>query len=311
MSLYQDYRPETLNEMEGNESTIKTLESVLSKSKKETPHAFLLTGDSGCGKTTLARIIRTELGCSDHNYKEIDSADFRGIDTIREIRRHMKLKGLGGGIKVWLLDEAHMIGTGGDSSKNVAQNALLKALEDTPPHVYLILATTNPEQLLKTIRNRCTSFSVSPLSEKKMEIFLGEVCEAEEKKVPEEVIKQISRDSFGSPRAALVILDKIIDLKKKDMAEAAEEIAINENEAVELFRLLLKKNVKWKEIAALIKNIKIEPESLRRKGLFYFEAVLLNSGQSIAAALIEEFAEPLYSTGRPGLTLACYNIIKP
>ena len=124
MSLYHEHRPETLDEMEGNESTIKALRSVLSKPKNEIPHAFLLTGESGCGKTTLARIIKTKLACSDYNYKEVDSADFRGIDTIREIRRHMKLKGLGGGIRIWLLDECHMISRDG-------MNALLKALEDT------------------------------------------------------------------------------------------------------------------------------------------------------------------------------------
>ena len=153
MSLSRKYRPQSLDEIYGNKAVVKSLGSVLNK--KEVPPAFLFTGNSGCGKTSLARIAATQLGCTGHDFKEVDSADFRGIDTIRGIRRQMRLKSMSG-IRVWLLDECHKMS--GD-----AQSALLKALEDPPSHVYFMLATTDPQKLLKTIRNRCVHFEVQPL----------------------------------------------------------------------------------------------------------------------------------------------------
>lgn len=108
--LYQAYRPRTFDEVVGNKEAIRTLESFIKRDISEVPHAFLFSGPSGCGKTTLARILAKKLGCSDANFVEIDSADFRGIDTIREIRRQMRLAPVGGGsCRVWLIDECHKL----------------------------------------------------------------------------------------------------------------------------------------------------------------------------------------------------------
>ena len=202
MPLHLKYRPKNFSEFVGNPGTVEALETVLAKPKNEIPHAFLFCGPSGCGKTTLARIVKNELGCSNEDFIEIDSGDFRGIDTIRDIRQNMVFRPLSGGIRVWLLDECHQL------SKD-AQNAFLKALEDTPEHVYFLLATTEPEKLLKTIRTRCARFDVHPLSERMMVRHLRKITEKEGKKVPNEVLSQIASDSLGSVRQALVILDKI------------------------------------------------------------------------------------------------------
>jgi DNA polymerase-3 subunit gamma/tau len=158
MTLYIKHRPTDLIGVKGNEDVVEALKNML-LNKESCPHSFLLSGPTGCGKTTLARIIAAELGCFGSDYKEIDSADFRGIDTIREIGKQCMYKPLESSCRVFVIDECHKM-------TNDAQNAFLKRLEDTPKHVYFILCTTDPSKLIPTIRGRCSQFQVKPLSEK-------------------------------------------------------------------------------------------------------------------------------------------------
>jgi len=111
-----------------------TIRAMVLARKTDIPHALLFTGSSGCGKTTMGRIVANHLGCADIDFREIDAGGERGIDAVREIRIQARLRPIGGPVRVWLLDEAH-------SYLGPAQNALLKILEDTPPHVYFILCT--------------------------------------------------------------------------------------------------------------------------------------------------------------------------
>ncbi len=306
-TLALKYRPQSLKDFIGNDDTVKSLDSVLSR--KTPPQSYLLTGPSGCGKTTLARIIKNRLGCSDHDYVEMDCGDERGIDNIRNLRRQMRLSPMSGNCRVWLLDEGHMIGKGGASPKNEAQNALLKALEEPPKHVYLILATTNPEMLLKTIRNRCSTFSVDEISKTVLTKYLRKVCHWEEKKVPQEVLRQISQDSMGSPRSALTILDRIIDLPQEKMKLAAEQQAEKENEMIDLCRALLKQTT-WKKISVILKGLNQEPETIRRMILAYMTSVLLNTGGQKPARIIDCFLDNFYDSGKAGLVLACYESLQ-
>ena len=123
MSLYLKYRPNSFDEMVGNEDVVQVLKSQLKG--KQTPHSILFHGPTGCGKTTLGRIVANELGAKGSDLREVDSADFRGIDTIRDIRKQSTYKPLESPCRVWILDEVHKL-------TNDAQNAMLKALEDTP-----------------------------------------------------------------------------------------------------------------------------------------------------------------------------------
>ena len=127
MGLYQKYRPTNLKDFFGNDGLKRDLKPFL-EGRRTPPKSILFTGPSGCGKTTLARILAYTIGCAEGDINELDTADFRGIDSIRDIRRQMNLVPLGGQARVWILDECHKL-------TNDAQNALLKALENPPAHV--------------------------------------------------------------------------------------------------------------------------------------------------------------------------------
>ena len=304
MSLYTKHRPKTLDEVLGNRSTVDSLQALFTRPRSEIPHTFLITGNSGCGKTTLARIMARELGASEEDIREVDTADYRGIDGIREIRQQMRLRPLSGEMRAWILDECHQL------SKD-AMSALLKALEDTPAHVIFILCTTDPQKLLPTIRNRCATFTVQPLSEGEIEKLLQKTARAERKRIPSEVTDLIKRDCLGSARAALVMLDKVIALPSEQQLAAVEQAAVQEGQAIELCRALLKP-ASWKAVASILKSIQEQDaESIRRMVLGYMQSVLLGGQTNNQAALVmEAFRADTYNIGWPGITLACYSIIE-
>lgn len=302
MPLHIDYRPKTLKEVEGNRSTVEALQAILSR-EKDLPHAFLFHGASGCGKTTLGRIVANELGCAQADMREVDVADLRGIDTIRDIRQQARLKPMAGPVRVWLLDEVHR-------QTVDAMNALLKILEDTPPHVFFILCTTDPEKLLKTIRSRCMAFSVGPLSERQTTRLLQRIVKAEGVEgFPEEAYKQLHAASQGHPRRAVVELDRIIDLDPKSILKAIEQTSKDEALGIDLCRALLKRE-KWVKVAAVLRGLQDqEEESLRRMVLGYMNAVLLKEDNQQAAHVIECFKGHFFDCGKAGLTQAAYDAV--
>lgn len=297
MSLATKYRPKLLRDFLGNEEVTKSLRTMLER--EEIPHTLLFTGPSGCGKTTLARIVAARLKCSQYDFTENNAADFRGIDSVRDILRQMTLAPMSGPCRVWLLDECHQL------SKD-AQHALLKALEDTPKHVYFLLATTEPEKLLPTIKTRCVTFDVKPLNDNLMGTLLKSVLQKEGvDNVPQEALDQIVQDSLGSARMALSVLDGIINMEPADMLEAAKRTTVQQNASIDLCRALIGKRP-WKEISKIIQGLDQDPESVRRAVLGYAQAVLLKSGQPQAYVVMDSFRQDFFTTGKPGLTMAAY-----
>jgi DNA polymerase III gamma/tau subunit len=286
-----------LKDFLGNENTTSALRSMMERD--EIPHTLLFTGPSGCGKTTLARIVAKRLKCSEHDLQELNTADFRGIDTIRDVIRNMSLCPMSGPCRVWILDECHSLTKDG-------QHALLKALEDTPKHVYFLLATTDPEKLLPTIKTRCVTFDVKPLSDKLMDVLLKTVIQKEGvDNIPQETIDQIVQDSLGSARMALSILDKVVNMDPADMLVAAKQQASQTNVAIDLCRALIGKRP-WREISKIIQGLDQEPESVRRAVLGYASAVLLKSGQPQAYVVLDCFRQDFFTTGKSGLTMSAY-----
>jgi len=301
MNLYLKYRPTEFKQIIGNEETIEYLENILPSKKR--PHVFLLHGPSGCGKTTLARIIANSLEVSNMDFIEINSADFRGIDTVREMIRNSSYHSIGGKDRLWIIDEVH-------KATIDAQNALLKLLEDTPKNAYYVLCTTDPEKLLKTVRGRCIQLKVQELEEKQMYRLLKKVVKSEGEKIDSEVYETIIRDSFGSPRNALQILDKVLAVSDKSRVKVAEQAAVEYIDSIQLCRDLIKGS-SWNIIRSHLRKLKKQDsESIRRHILGYSQSILLNEKNDRAAFLIEQFYEPFYNVGFPGLVYACYTVIR-
>ena len=298
MSLYQKYRPQTFDDVVGNEDVIDSLRSVIARDS----HAFLMHGPAGCGKTTLGRIIARELGCKGQDLVELDSADFRGIETIRSVRRNVDYKPLESKRRVWILDEAHAL-------TNDAQNALLKVLEEPPPWVAFILCTTAPHKLLPTIRSRCSEHAVAPLDEGHMRRLLRRVVKEEGASLDRKIYEQIGRDSMGHPRAALTILEQVIDLPEEKRAAVAARAAAEESKTLDLCRALLARKG-WKSVSKILNGLrKEEPESIRRAVLGYCQSVLLKGDNVQAAVIMETFMDPFYDNGFPQLVFCCYSAV--
>jgi len=301
MGLYLKYRPNALAEIEGNREIVITLRGMFKKN--EIPHSMLFHGPTGCGKTTLARIVAKELGCAENNLIEIDTAQFRGIDTVRDLRKNIQYTPLGGGIRVYIIDEVHKMT--GD-----AQNAFLKILEDTPLHIYFILCTTDPQSLLPTIKGRCSQFQVQLLSDDDMKSLLTKIAELENDSIEDEIIEQITQDSQGHPRNALQILEQVLSTPKKRRLTIAQQAAIEQSESIALCRALMKKQG-WSEVKKILQGLKgQDAEGIRRVVIGYASSVLLNTDNAVAGLILEAFQEPTYNMGFPGIVLACYTVIK-
>ena len=301
MALYNRYRPTTFNEVVGNKATVSALIG-LCQTVKDAPHAVLIHGPTGCGKTTLGRIFLKQLGAKGFDFLEMDSAHFRGIDSIRELRRKSGYKPVEGRIRGVLLDECHQL------SKD-AQHALLKELEDPPVHVYYVLCTTEPKKLLKTIRGRCNQHVVQTLSSSLLVRLLYRIGSREGEKLPRKILAQIAENSGGHVRNAIQTLEQVLSVGPDQREEFAKRAAEEQAEVIELCRILLRQKPSWKSTAKTLKGLKkagTDAEGVRRVVLGYCQSVLLNSGQSRAASVMEEFLEPFYDTLFPGLVFACY-----
>lgn len=298
--LYKRFRPQDLDHVVGNKGTVQTLRTMLSE--KRVPHTVLFSGPSGCGKTTLARILARELGCLPFDLVELNCAQSRGIDTVREIQRLMQLAPTGK-CRVWVLDEVHQ--WTGES-----QQAALKVLEDTPRHVYFFLCTTNPQKLLPTIRTRSTDIVVDPMSRDDGKSLLKRVCRKEGIELPDELRESLIDAAEGSPRKLLVVLDRIRNLSQDEREDALKAGVSEESpEVVELCRALLKREG-WKKVAKILRGIKVDPESVRWAVLGYMRSVLLGQGTSQAFLVIQAFEDPFYDSREAGLARACFEALQ-
>lgn len=313
MPLQTIYRPDRLDTFAGNEESVNSLKSALNR-EEDIPHAFLFTGPSGTGKTTLARIVKNVLECEGADYIELNGADFRGIDTIRSMRRQASLKAMNGKCRIWLLDECHQLS--GD-----AQEALLKLLEDAPNHSYFILATTDPQKLKTTLKRRCFQIQLSPLSNSGMKDLLKSVIEKEglnEDDFNKKILNSIHEKSDGSPGRALGLLDSIIDLDPEEQQVVIDKHIKNEQEAIDLCRKLSKvagsgDPKDWKTIAKILSNLKEsgeDAEGIRLLMMAYCQSALLkNDNPQLGLVACELIDTNFYYTKFAGLVVKCYEIV--
>lgn len=307
--LTEKYRPHDFHEVIGQGPVVDSLQSILARKDEAgnligVPHAFLFTGHYGCGKTTLAMIVKDELGCADRDFEYFNTSNTRGIDTIREIDRTCRYKPIAGKVKFIILDECHKL-------TNEAQNALLNLLESPPAHTYFALCTTEPVKLLKTIVSRCVPYQLKAL--KRIDIYklLKSITIEEKVDIPSDLLKEIARVSNGSARDAVKKLDQIIDIDDDDKArQAISEGAVQEADIIEISRILIDTKMgvkaKWNDISDIMKRVEAEPEDVRRHILKYLNTVLLNDGSDRVAELMSLFFDTTFYTGQAGLTYELY-----
>lgn len=303
MPLHLDFRPSILEEVYGNESVKVSLQSIFAR-EKDRPHAYMFTGPSGCGKTTFGRIIASLLKCSEDDLFEYNTANMRGIDTVREIDNNCKYAPMQGNVKVYLLDEFHK------TTKDF-QNAFLKLLEDPPSHVYFVLCTTDPDNVIKTIHTRCTTYQVKPLLNAQMKKLLNDILISEGiEDFPTKVLEKIIEVSEGCARQALVILDQVIDITEETTAlDAVNAFTGETHDLIEICRMLIdrKDPKKWGKIRVMLKGIEAEPENVRRSISNYMSAVLLGrDSDDRIAEILGCFTDNWFNSGKGGMVQALY-----
>lgn len=303
MELHLKYRPRKLDDVVGQEIVVKSIRKGIKNDSF--PHAVMLTGSEGNGKTTLARICSKLIGCHKSDYKEMDTADMRGIDTIRGIKDRMYLHPFGGGrSKVYCFDEVHQ------ATKD-AQNAMLKILEGgAPDNVYFFLCTTDPTKLLKTIRSRCVEWRMIPLKVDAMTSLIQRTVKAEDRKISKEVTERIVEVAEGLPRKALVILGQVLALDDEEEQLAAVLSNDSKNQAIELARAVMF-NPNWKKVSSLLRSLDESPETIRRLIMAYASSVLLGGGSNgkRAAFVMNAFLDPYFDCENARLRLSCFEAV--
>lgn len=223
------WRPRDFDEVVGQEHVTKTLKSAITSNKLA--HAYLFAGPQGIGKTSCARILAKALNCEKGPTEkpcsscspcqeiaegrsldviEIDGASNRGIDEVRTLRENVKFSPLNGRYKIYIIDEVHML-------TQEAFNALLKTLEEPPPYVTFIFATTQPQKVLPTILSRCQRFDFVRIPNLKIVDKLKEISKAEKLNIGDDVFFAIAKAADGSMRDAESILDQLISFAQKDV----------------------------------------------------------------------------------------------
>ena len=220
-ALYRTYRPQTFEEVAGQEHIVRTLKNALASGK--IAHAYLFAGPRGTGKTTMAKLFTKALNCeqgigcqcnecknciaitegSHPDVLELDAASNNGVDEIRDLIDKVKYGTILGKYKVYIIDEVHMLSTG-------AFNALLKTLEEPPEHVIFILATTEPHKILPTILSRCQRYDFNKVSEDDIKERLRAILLNENVEYNEEAVDLVVKLADGGMRDALSILEKVL-----------------------------------------------------------------------------------------------------
>ena len=242
---YRKWRPGTFSELAGQEHVAKTLRLAVVQNR--VAHSYLLCGTRGSGKTTTARVIAKAVNCLDSqngdpcnqceictsinegrnmDIIELDAASNRGVEEIREIRDKVHFRPSQSRRKVYIIDEAHML-------TREASNAFLKTLEEPPDHVIFILCTTEADRLLPTILSRCQRYDFRRLPGQTIHDRLNYIAEQEAVKIQPDALRMIARNSGGSMRDALNILEQLTvsDQEEITLRDVEESLGLVRSDA--------------------------------------------------------------------------------
>ncbi len=239
--FYRKWRPQIFNDVAGQEHVVQTLRNAIKSNR--IAHAYLFCGPRGSGKTSTARILAKAVNCQDPlegepcnqcdfclainrgnalDIIEIDEASNRGIDDMNNLKERVNYAPNIFKYKVYIIDEVHMITREG-------ANAFLKTLEEPPPHVIFILATTDPHKIISTITSRCQRFDFHRLSSIAVISRLSHICQQEDIKIDPEALKLVAKVTTGSLRDATNLLEQLITYYGNtiEMAQAQAMLGIS------------------------------------------------------------------------------------
>lgn len=229
--LARKWRPQQFDQVVGQSHVTSTLQNAIATSR--VAHAYLFVGPRGVGKTSIARIMAKALNCMTNrsgvpcdacdackeislgnslDVLEIDGASNTGVDNIRDLRDNVKFLPARGPFKIYIIDEVHMLSIG-------AFNALLKTLEEPPPHVKFIFATTEPQKVPATILSRCQRFDLRRISTGDIAAHLAKIAKAEGVTIDDDALYALARGAEGGLRDAESALDQVISFRGKSIAE--------------------------------------------------------------------------------------------
>jgi len=327
-ALYRKYRPQTLEEVGGQDTIVKIIKNSIENNKIN--HAYLFAGPRGTGKTSIAKIFAKMVNCenlqnglpcgkctncaqiNNSDTIEIDAASNNGVNEIRELRNNVNLVPSYGKYKIYIIDEVHMLTT-------EAFNALLKTLEEPPAHIIFILATTDPHKIPETILSRCQRLDFKKISEKSIVNRLKKIVEEEKIEIEEDALKEIARLSDGGMRDSIGMLDQAVaysdqkittndihDINGTLTAENLKNLisVIITREIKEIFEILEKYNDNGKNFVKLTEEIITFMRNilLYKNAKEYFETISTNNdiyeeiSKEVTTKQILEYIEILNTT---------------
>jgi len=303
--LYRKYRPQTFAELAGQEPIARTLRNAVAARKVS--HAYLFSGPRGTGKTSSGRLLAKAVNCTDPqegepcnkcdsclaflegramDLIELDAASNRGIDEIRSLREKVGFAPSSAEFKVYIIDEAHML-------TDAAFNALLKTLEEPPPHVIFVLATTEPHKVPATIASRCQRFDFRRIPLDASVDRLDHICRQEGIACPREALELIARTATGSLRDGVNLLEQVMDYHGRELTVEAVRSGLGltgDARSGDLARLALKGDLGGGlALIASVRDDGLDLRQFQREVVSYLRQLLLvQAGAESALSLTKE-----------------------
>lgn len=306
--LHLKYRPENFDEVIGHEETARSIQACLDNKQSR---VFLLSGPSGVGKTTLARIIADYVYTDPQNIIEVDAATYSGVEQMRSLTDSLLYQPFGqGASRTVILDECHRL-------TKQAWEAALKSLEEPPPNVYWVLCTTEADRVPDTIRTRTVWYQLDLVDRDDVYDLIEAVAAVEEMPLDEKSLNLVCEAAMGSPRRALVYLSQVSQARDaKEVAKLLRAVEEGDDEVVRLARMLTTgRELTWTSVCGVVGGLKDkDPETVRLQLLSYVTKASLGEKNADKAAylltVLDAFSRPYSRTsGQAELLLSIGSVL--